>query len=209
MDFSLYVYNTNLIFYLSSCCDSLSLSRLRQCTFPLSLSLPLSLPSTSSPSLPPLSLTLPLSLPSLCLFLFPVFAKSHGILGKSSFKLGRMAKPRVLALSSFLTLPKYLSFIHHSTIITYTRRYFDFKNRQLRRLRQDHAVRRQSRGRLHEEEWVWTTSRSTSSFATPLETALPTTQLRSTPARTVAASEVRPTPSMILSLPRFVIILNK
>ncbi|KAG5057016.1 hypothetical protein JHK82_012019 [Glycine max] len=115
-------------------------------------SLPLSLPSTSSPSLPLLSLSLPLSLPSLFLFLFPLSAKSHSILGKSSSKLGRMAKPRILALSSYLTLLKYLSFIHHSTIITYTRRYFDLKNRQLRRLRRDHAVRRQSRGRLHEEE---------------------------------------------------------
>ena len=70
---------------------------------------------------------LPLSLPSLYLFLFfPLSTKSHDILGKSSSKLGRMAKPRVLFLSSYLTLPKYLSFIYHSTIITYTRCYFDF-----------------------------------------------------------------------------------
>ena len=99
-------------------CDFLSW-RLGQCTFPLlsasfsSLSLSLSL--------------LPLSLPSLCLFLlFPLSAQCHGILGKSSSKLGRMAKPNVLVLSSYPTLPKYLSFIHHPTIITYTRRYFDF-----------------------------------------------------------------------------------
>ena len=45
-------------------------------------------------------------------------AKSHGILGKPSSKLGRMAKPRVLALSSYLPLPKSLSSIRNSTIYT-------------------------------------------------------------------------------------------
>ena len=39
--------------------------------------------------------------------------------------------------------------------------------------------------------------RSTSSLATPLDTPQPTTQLRSTPARTATASEVRPTSSII------------